>query len=346
MIARSPADGQGKLAAGEPWQLALQTVVTDCDELLALLGLSRADLAIDDQQKFSLRVPRSFIARMRPGTRDDPLLRQVLPQWAERAALPGFSADPLAEAEASKLPGMLAKFRGRVLLIVTGHCAVHCRYCFRRHFPYAATQPSRSDWSQVFDHIRRDESINEVILSGGDPLAVPDRHLQWMVGQIEAIPQVRRLRIHSRLPVVIPARITPGLVALLANTRLRVSLVIHANHAQELDDAVAAALEPLRRGGIALLNQSVLLAGVNDELEALAGLSERLFEIGVLPYYLHLLDRVAGAAHFAVPEERVHGLREALLARLPGYLVPRLVREVAHAPSKIPVFPSLRGELR
>lgn len=343
MIARSPANGQGEDAPGEPWQLALQTVVTDCDELLALLRLTRQDLGIDRAQTFALRVPRAFVARMRPGRADDPLLRQVLPLMAERTVPAGFTQDPLAEAEAGKRPGMLHKFHGRVLLIVTGHCAIHCRYCFRRHFPYAATQPSRSEWAQAFEYIRRDPSISEVILSGGDPLAVPDRHLQWLIGEIEAIPQVRRLRIHSRLPVVIPARITCGLPALLAGSRLRASLVIHANHAQELDASVATALQPLRRAGVALLNQSVLLAGVNDQVEALSDLSERLFEIGVLPYYLHLLDQVAGAAHFALPDERVHVLREALLARLPGYLVPRFVREVARAPFKVPLLPPVPG---
>ena len=337
MIARSLAKWQGEDAQAEPWQGALQTVIRDGDELLKLLGLSPQALAIDRRQAFSLRVPRAFVARMRPATPDDPLLRQVLPLLAESRPQPGFGCDPLAEAEASKVPGLIHKFHGRVLLIVTGHCGIHCRYCFRRHFPYAARQTSRADWSKAFDYIRRDDSISEVILSGGDPLAVADRHLQWMVGQIEAIPQVSRLRIHSRLPVVIPQRITPALLSLLADTRLQVSLVLHVNHAQELDDSVAAALKPLRHAGITLLNQTVLLAGINDDVQVLADLSERLFAIGVLPYYLHLLDRVQGAAHFEVAEQSVHGLHEALLARLPGYLVPRFVREVAHEASKIPV---------
>jgi EF-P beta-lysylation protein EpmB len=274
---------------------------------------------------------------MQPGRADDPLLRQVLPLMAERLPLPGFSCDPLAEAQAMRLPGLLHKFHGRVLLIVSGHCPIHCRYCFRRHFPYAATQPARGDWQRVFDCIAGDPSISEVILSGGDPLSLPDRQLQWLIDGLAAIPQLRRLRLHSRLPVLIPARITPRLVRLLADCRLPVSLVIHANHAQELDEAVAAALAPLRRAGVTLLNQSVLLAGVNDRLDDLCALSERLFAIGVLPYYLHLLDRVAGAGHFAVADERVHELHAGLLARLPGYLVPRLVREVAQAPSKVPL---------
>jgi EF-P beta-lysylation protein EpmB len=340
MIARSPADGQGK-DAGEPWQRALQTVIGDVDELLAVLGLARRDVDIDDDdddgQAFALRVPRAFVARMQPGRADDPLLRQVLPLRAERLPLPGFSCDPLAEAQAMRQPGLLHKFHGRVLLLVSGHCPIHCRYCFRRHFPYAATQPARGDWQRVFDGIAGDPSISEVILSGGDPLSVPDRQLQWLIDGLAALPQLRRLRLHSRLPVLIPERVTARLVQLLADCRLPVSLVIHANHAQELDEAVAAALAPLRRAGVTLLNQSVLLAGVNDRLDTLCALSERLFAIGVLPYYLHLLDRVAGAGHFAVADERVHELHAGLLARLPGYLVPRLVREVAQAPSKVPL---------
>lgn len=334
MIARSPAKWQGRDA--EPWQLALQTVVSDAGELLDLLGLAPQALPVDRGQPFSLRVPRAFVARMQRGTSDDPLLKQVLPLLVEREPHAGFTQDPLAEVTA--VPGLIHKYHGRVLLIVTGHCAIHCRYCFRRHFPYAASQPSRTDWSQAFDYIRRDPSLCEVILSGGDPLSAPDRHLQWLIDQIQTIDHVRRLRIHSRLPVVIPQRITPALVTMLSQTRLQASLVIHANHAQELDDSVAAALASLRDAGVTLLNQSVLLAGVNDDADALSDLSERLFQIGVLPYYLHLLDRVAGAAHFAVAEARAHALHEALLARLPGYLVPRFVREVPHAVSKLPLL--------
>ena len=332
MIARSPSKWQGPGA--EPWQLALQTVVSDGGELLDLLDLAPPSLPIDRGQPFSLRVPRAFVARMQRGAQDDPLLKQVLPLLAESEAHAEFTADPLSEVTA--VPGLIHKYHGRVLLLVTGHCAIHCRYCFRRHFPYAASQPSRTSWSQAFDYIRRDPSLCEVILSGGDPLSAPDRHLQWLIDQIETIEHVRRLRIHSRLPVVIPQRATPELITMLSRTRLQASLVIHANHAQELDDSVAAALAPLRAAGVTLLNQSVLLAGVNDDADALSALSERLFEIGVLPYYLHLLDRVAGAAHFAVDEARVHALHDALLARLPGYLVPRFVREVPHEASKQP----------
>jgi len=263
----------------------------------------------------------------------------VLPVMAERNVLPGYNHDPLEEADANKVPGLIHKYHGRVLLIVTGHCGIHCRYCFRRHFPYADNQPSRQDWSQAFDYIRNDTSISEVILSGGDPLAVPDRHLQWMIGEIAAITHVKRLRIHSRLPVVIPSRVTSELVMMLAQTRLATSLVIHANHAQELDDHVMRALAPLRHAGVTLLNQAVLLVGINDAAEVLIALSERLFAMGVLPYYVHLLDHVTGAAHFDAGMDRIVSLRDALLARLPGYLVPQFVREVPQAASKIPFFP-------
>lgn len=331
-------DRSGDVCAScEPWQLALRDVVSNGDELLELLGLATGTLGLDTCSSFPLRVPRSFVTRMRPGDPDDPLLRQVLPRRAESLTVPGFSTDPLAEAEARRVPGVIHKYRGRVLLIVAKHCGIHCRYCFRRHFPYAENQPSRAEWAQAFEYIRADASLHEVILSGGDPLSLSDRNLRWMVDAIEGIAHVRRLRIHSRLPVVIPQRITSALIGLLTRTRLQTSLVLHANHAQELDDAVANALQPLRSTAITLLNQSVLLAGVNDREDALADLCERLFAIGVLPYYVHQLDRVAGAAHFLVPDEQACALQQALLARLPGYLVPRFVREVPDAPSKVPI---------
>ncbi len=341
MIARSPQNLQVDVVGEAPhWQAALQDVVTEVDELLDLLQLTRGALALDDTAVFPLRVPRSFVARMQQGDPHDPLLLQVLPAAAERIVLPGYGTDPLDEADANKVPGLIHKYHGRVLLIVTGHCAIHCRYCFRRHFPYADNQPSRSDWSQAFDYIRADASITEVILSGGDPLSVPDRHLRWMIDEIAAIPHVQRLRIHTRLPVVIPERVTATLASLLAHTRLAVSVVLHANHARELDNSVAQALQPLREAGVVLLNQAVLLAGINDSEQALADLSERLFAVGVLPYYVHLLDAVEGAAHFDVAAARAQSLRAALLARLPGYLVPQFVREVPHAVSKIPLFSS------
>jgi len=249
---------------------------------------------------------------------------------------PGYSTDPVGETGAANpRRGVIHKYHGRVLLIVSGGCAVNCRYCFRRHFPYSANQNSRQQWRDALQLIRDDDSIEEVILSGGDPLVAIDEQLQALVAQIAAIAHVRRLRIHTRLPVVIPARITDTLLDAITHPRLQTVMVIHCNHANEIDDSVAAALAAMRRRDITLLNQSVLLADINDNLEAQLALCQRLFATGVLPYYLHLLDKVQGAAHFDVPEQRARMLLSELTARLPGYMVPKLVREIAGADSKV-----------
>lgn len=319
------------------WRRLLAQGVGSVDELLDLLELPREDLdpegALGD---FPLKVPKGFVARMRKGDPRDPLLLQVLPQAREADPVPGFTADPLGESGVSPRPGLLHKYRGRALLVVTGACAIHCRYCFRRHFPYDG-HVGMDRWASAVEHLAADPSITEVILSGGDPLVVTDRRLSELAREIAAVEPVRRLRIHTRLPVVLPERVDADLLEWLCGTRLTPVMVIHANHPNEIDASVAAALRRLRDAGVTLLNQAVLLAGINDDADALAELSERLFEAaGVLPYYLHALDRVAGAAHFEVPEARARELVGSLTARLPGYLVPRLVREVAGAASKIP----------
>jgi EF-P beta-lysylation protein EpmB len=247
---------------------------------------------------------------------------------------PGFERDPLGEERVSPVPGLLHKYRGRALLVVTGACAIHCRYCFRRHFPYAEHAAA---WEGALGYLAADPTVTEVILSGGDPLAVTDERLGALARRLAEIPHLRRLRVHTRLPVVLPERVDEGLLEWLAGTRLAPLLVLHANHPRELDGAVAAAVGRLRGAGVPVLNQAVLLAGINDRVEDLAGLSEGLFEIGVLPYYLHLLDPVAGAAHFEVPLPRGRELVAELARLLPGYLVPRLVREVPGAPAKVPV---------
>jgi EF-P beta-lysylation protein EpmB len=259
----------------------------------------------------------------------------VWPAAAEDAAVEGFVSDPVNDAAFALEPGLLKKYAGRALMIVTGACAVHCRYCFRRHFPYAETPPSETAWSTSLEAITADASIHEIILSGGDPLTVTDARLAWLVARLAAIPHLRRLRIHTRLPIMIPSRVTEDLLVWLTGTRLKPVMVIHANHAQELDAEVAAAMQRLRTAGVMLLNQAVLLRGVNDTVDAQAELSERLVEIGVTPYYLHQLDRVHGAAHFEVPIQQGRQLMAELRRRLPGYAVPQYVQEQPGALHKV-----------
>ncbi len=318
------------------WKAELAASFTRINDLLDYLGLplEHQEMRGEAAGRFAFRVTAAFASRMKQGDPADPLLRQVLPLAEELRVWPGFLADPVGDLQAVAVPGLLHKYHGRALLIATGACAINCRYCFRREFPYADAQLGRSREAEALAHIAADASIAEVILSGGDPLVLDDGRLETLVDGIAAIPHVSRLRIHSRLPVVLPARITPRLVQILVGTRLKPVMVIHANHANEFDTEVGRSLDRLRGAGVVLLNQSVLLQGVNDTLEALAALSETLLDYGVTPYYLHLLDKARGTGHFDVPEEKVLALCEDLRRRLPGYLVPRLVREVAGEPYK------------
>lgn len=331
MIPQSPP-----LEENQRWQTALAQAVSDADTLLAQLGLSNALNAIskDKIRQFPLRVPQSYINKMRYGDADDPLLRQVFPLIDESYDAEGYARDPVGDQFAVTSPGMLQKYQGRALLVTTGACAIHCRYCFRRHFPYAESNPLASQWQQTLTQLKADSSINEVILSGGDPLSLSDKKLATMVDQLQTLPQLRRLRIHTRLPLVLPERVNDELLDWIASCKLNVVMVIHANHANEIDAETANALSQLQQAGCQLLNQAVLLKGVNDSEQALVDLSERLSEVNVLPYYLHLLDKVAGAQHFDVKESRAIDLIEAIRACLPGYLVPRLVREIQGEPSK------------
>lgn len=319
------------------WQQQLREIITSRDELLATLGLSVALVGASGGAcgDFPLKVPRSFVQRMRYGDPRDPLLLQVLSTSREMLDTPGYTSDPVGEGDAIARRGIVHKYRGRVLLIVSGGCAVHCRYCFRRQFPYADNQNSRQQWHEALGYIREDATIEEVILSGGDPLVATDDQLRQLVEEIAAIEHVRRLRIHSRLPVVIPERVNNALLDAITHPQLHTVMVIHSNHAREIDTSVAMALGALRRHGIVTLNQAVLLAGINDDLESQLALCQQLFAAGALPYYLHLLDKVQGAAHFDVPESRARALLAELSARLPGYLVPKLVREVHGASSKV-----------
>ncbi len=320
------------------WQQALASAIRDPAELLRVLNLDPALLpTARAAAQFPLRAPRGFVARMRSGDPDDPLLRQVLPLAAELETAPGFVADPLGEQALQAVPGVLHKYPGRALLIVTGVCAVHCRYCFRREFPYAEHHAGIDEWRPALAYLAGDPSLREVILSGGDPLALADRRLGELLAALDRLPHLERLRIHSRMPIVLPERIDDGLLETLARTRLRLVVVIHANHPHEIDEAVGAALERLASVGATLLNQTVLLRGVNDAPGILAELSETLFAARVLPYYLHLLDPVCGTAHFEVKESAALAIIKVLRQRLPGYLVPRLVREQPGQLAKTPV---------
>ena len=325
------------------WQRELADSITDARELIDTLNLPGAliEPATRAAKAFGLRVTRSFLSRMRPGDVNDPLLRQVLPLDAELLDTPGFTADPLDERAARRAPQLLHKYTGRALLIATEACAIHCRYCFRREFPYSPQEQevrgAGGRWSEALEVIAQDASIEEVILSGGDPLSLSDARLTQLTNAITAIPHVKRLRVHTRQPIVLPSRVDAGLSAWLQGIRLPVAVVLHANHPNEIDDDVRAGCAALRAAGVTLLNQSVLLRGVNDDVDTLQRLSQVLFDAGVLPYYLHVPDRVRGTAHFDVDDDTARKLVAGLMTRISGYLVPRLVREVPGAESKTPL---------
>lgn len=328
----------GKVAL---WQRELAGAVRDPQELLRLLDLDAVawgNGAGKAARQFRLLAPHSYLARMRKGDWNDPLLRQVLPLDDELQVVEGFNADPVGDQDAVVADGVLHKYHGRVLLVTTGACAVHCRYCFRRHFPYSDSNPVKGEWEGALAYIRANEDVREVILSGGDPLTLSDERLATLFQQLRDIPHVARVRFHSRLPVVLPSRIDAGFLRVLEQVPQQKVMVIHSNHAQELAAGdVQAALAALHEAGVSLLNQAVLLRGVNDSVQAQVDLNESLFAQRVLPYYLHLLDRVAGAAHFEVPEPEAIRLMDEVRKRLPGFLVPKLVREVAGEKAKMPV---------
>lgn len=339
-------------SATPSWQEAVQRAFRDSQSLLTALGL-QAELATKEEsgsenasetqklrsaeEQFPVFVPLEFASRMRPGDPKDPLLRQVLSTPTEGELFPGFSSDPVGDLTAERLPGLLKKYSGRALLVTTGSCAVHCRYCFRREFPYPDVPKSPRAWKPALDMIAQDESLREVVLSGGDPLMLSDSSLEWLVEHINGIPHIARLRIHSRVPVVIPQRVCDALLAWVAASRMQVVFVLHINHAREIDRHVVSAMHRLRAAGVMLLNQSVLLRGVNDSVQDLLELSEQLLAAGVLPYYLHQLDRVQGAAHFEVPVAEGLELISKLRALISGYAVPKYVSEVAGEASKRPL---------
>lgn len=331
-----PINSHQPVTASAKWKQSLANLLRDPDELCDLLDLygNQRDEVKAACGSFPLRIPRPYLSRIKGGDLQDPLLLQALPQAAELTETVGYVADPLEEADFTPVQGLLHKYHGRVLVVLNGSCAIHCRYCFRRHFPYQEHQISAQHWQEILDYIAADESITEVIFSGGDPLTVNDKILAKRCEDLAEITHIKTLRLHSRLPIMIPQRIDSDCLQWMEATRLQIVMVIHCNHAQEIDAEVESVLNDLANIGVVLLNQSVLLKGVNDSVEALEALSRRLFECRTLPYYLHLLDKVQGAAHFDVPETQAHQLRDELGARVAGYLVPKFVREQANESSK------------
>ena len=319
------------------WQTQLSEAITSVDELLSILKLESLRATVYIPEHFELRVPRDFVSKMTIGDSSDPLLRQVLPDQREQVSVTGYVADPLSENTQNPIKGLLHKYQSRVLLTITGACAIHCRYCFRQHFDYSANMPTADAKDNIIHYISEHPEINEVILSGGDPLNVTNRRLFAWLDTLESIPQLTIIRLHTRLPVVMPARLDTDLLERLSQSRCRIVMVIHCNHANEIDATTAEYLQRARAAGVTLLNQAVLLKGINDDVETQVQLSERLFASGVLPYYLHVLDKVAGAAHFDHDLQTSIRLYWSLLAQLPGYLVPKLVRELPDKPFKMPI---------
>ena len=322
------------------WQQQLADAFTDIDELCRYLQLSPDDLPVSHSAtlNFPLRVPLSFAACMEKGNPHDPLLRQVLPVKDELLSYPGFSHDPVGDLAVASQNGVLHKYHGRVLLINTGSCAINCRYCFRRNFPYADLQLNKQKEDAAMQAIQDDTSISEVILSGGDPLLLSDARLARLLQQLNTIGHIQRIRIHSRLPIVLPARMTDELIATLKQSPKQLIMVMHCNHGNEINPRVINACNRLKNSGISLFNQSVLLKGVNDQPEILCQLSEQLFSHGIIPYYLHVLDKATGTGHFEVSETKALALMRQIQAVLPGYLVPKLVKEQAGGASKQPIF--------
>ncbi|NNC55108.1 MAG: EF-P beta-lysylation protein EpmB [Pseudomonadales bacterium] len=324
------------------WQRELSAANITVAELLGQLNipLERHQQLLAnscDVANFPLRVTASFIGRMQRGNIDDPLLRQVLPRAEELQQAPGFSADPLAERSYNTAPGLIQKYASRALLIVTQACAIHCRYCFRKSFPYEANRPGRNDWQRALQEIQSDSSIKEVILSGGDPLSLGDQHLESLITRIASIGHVDCLRIHTRLPIVLPSRVNHELLKTLQCWPRKLVVVVHSNHAAELDCEVANALVALASTGATLLNQAVMLRDVNNHSTTQITLCRTLFEHGVLPYYLHQLDKVSGTSHFEVSDAQALHIHAAMRSELPGYLLPRLVREIPGEASKVPL---------
>jgi EF-P beta-lysylation protein EpmB len=319
----------------QDWQQALSQVITCPKELAARLHLPEEALSEEALKGFPLKVPATLLGRIEPGNLNDPVLKQFLPLAEELNEVPGYSVDPLQEKEVNPIPGLLQKFDNRVLLTLSHHCAVHCRYCFRRNFNYADNTPGKAGWTEAYDYIQQNPALEEVILSGGDPLSLPDHYLAWHLERIAAIKHIRVIRFHTRFPVMIPQRITETLLTVFRESPLPIVLVLHSNHAQEINDEVKKACALLRRTGVTMLNQTVILRGINDNANTQRDLAWALFDAGVMPYYLHCFDPVKGAHHFDVPLEEAKAIYQSLREILPGYLVPQLVKEIPGEKAKV-----------
>ncbi len=319
------------------WKEILSNAISSPKILSERLNIPLSDISDPANDEFKLFVPEPYLQRIEPCNLNDPLLKQILPAHQEALPTQGYSKDPLSEESYNTIPGLIHKYKRRVLLVSGASCAINCRYCFRRHFPYADNRLSKEQWLQSIHYIHQHPELNEVILSGGDPLVSNDKQLNWLTSALSDIPHIKRLRIHTRLPVVIPQRVDEALLNWLSVLPLQKVMVLHINHPNEIDDAVRQAIQRVKETGTLVLNQSVLLAGINDNSEVLSTLSETLFDAGVLPYYLHRLDKIEGAAHFDLPQVRIKEIYADLLASLPGYLVPKLVAEIPHRASKTPL---------
>lgn len=321
------------------WQQQLNQAISDPRKLVEAMNLDSQAFSehIKARRLFAMRVPTPFVDKMKRGDKNDPLFKQVMPDCDEFLSPKGFTTDPLGEQQAA-IPGLLHKYKTRVLIVFRGGCAINCRYCFRRHFPYGDHNINKQKLNDIIDYVKQNPQINEIILSGGDPLMAKDQHIQWFFDAISHIDNITRVRIHTRLPVVIPARITQSLTEIFANSNKRVIMVLHINHPNEIDQTLIDALKPLSNAKVTLLNQAVLLKDINDEVQTQVDLSERLFDANILPYYLHVLDRVSGASHFEVSEDKAKALMREMIKVLPGFLMPKLTREIAEQPSKTPIW--------
>lgn len=322
------------------WKRELANATTSAQALLQRLKLESQLGQTDELTNFKCLVTESYIQKMQVGDINDPLLRQVLPLNKEhhQATQSTGVSDPVADIDALTSPGLLHKYHGRALLISTGACAIHCRYCFRRHYPYQQSSCTNSALQPALAYLAQRPEIDEIILSGGDPLVLDNTKLAYLIEKLQTIPQLQTLRIHTRLPVVLPSRINGDLLQILQSSRFKVVMVIHANHANELQQAEYNCLQQLHLAGVTLLNQSVLLKGINDDADILTALSKRLFQCQTLPYYLHLLDPVVGAMHFSVSKQSALAIKARIEQQLPGYLVPKLVQEIAGKQAKTAIF--------